>query len=109
MAEFEPQAKRVCRLAYQGVKNAFTQSSNSSGTFYPYKLLLIGETESGKTSFLNLLCNYGTVKGLGFQTGFEQLKNFNDIELENAQSKKMVSKTIGIALHNVKLNHLIQH
>ena len=88
------------------VINAFTHSSKSNGTFHPYKLLLIGETGSGKTSFLNLLCNYGTVKELGFQTGFEQLKNFNDIELENAQSKQMESKTSGIALYNVEFNGL---
>jgi len=69
-------------------------------------LLLIGETGSGKTSFLNLLCNYAIVKELGFQTGFEQLKNFNDIELENDQSKHMESKTSGTALYNVEFNGL---
>jgi len=97
---------RIGTQVYQRVKNALTQSSNSSGTFYPYKLLLIGETGSGKTSFLNLLCNYATVKKLGFETGLEQLKNFNHIELENAQSKQMESKTSGTALYSVEFNGL---
>ena len=32
----------------------------------PYNLLLIGETGSGKTSFLNLLCNFNEVLQYGF-------------------------------------------
>jgi len=69
-------------------------------------VLLIGELGFGKTSFLNLLCNHGTVKKLRFQTGFGQLKNFNDIELENVQFKQMESKTSGTALYNVEFNGL---
>jgi len=92
--------------AWHAFDNTFTQSSKSSGTFHPYKLLFIGETGSGKISFLNLLCNYTTVKELGFQTGLEQLKNLNNIELENTQSKQMESKTNNYytSLYNVELN-----
>lgn len=101
-------ATQIYRLgvqAYHGIKNVIS-SSKSVESFYPYKLLLIGETGSGKTSFLNLLCNYVTIKKLGFELGLEQLKNFNDIELENAQSKQMESKTSSTALYNIKLNDL---
>lgn len=81
-------------------------SSKSKPTFHPYKLLLIGETGSGKTSFLNLLCNYTNIKRLGGFKGLEQLKNFHDVELENAQSKQMESKTSGTTLYNIELNGL---
>ena len=96
------QIYRVGVQAYHGIKNVIS----SGESFHPYKLLLIGETGSGKTSFLNLLCNYATIKKQGFELGLEQLKNFNDIELENAQSKQMESKTSGTALYNVELNSL---
>ena len=96
------QIYRVGVQAYHGIKNVIS----SGESFHPYKLLLIGETGSGKTSFLNPLCNYATIKKQGFELGLEQLKNFNDIELENAQSKQMESKTSGTALYNVELNSL---
>lgn len=95
---------RLGAQAYHGIKNMLP--SKSGGSFHPYKMLLIGETGSGKTSFLNLLCNYAVIKKLGFESGLEQFKNFNDIELENAQSKQMESKTSGTALYNIELNDL---
>ena len=101
-------ATQIYRLgvqAYQGIKSAIS-SSKSGGSFHPYKLLLIGETGSGKTSFLNLLCNYAAIKKIGFEMGLEQLKDFNDRDLENAQSEQMESKTSGTALYNIELNDL---
>lgn len=74
---------------------------------YQYKMLLIGETGSGKTSFLNLLCNCGLVQALGgFTEGLAQFRNFNDISLENAESRKLESKTSDAKLYNVELGEL---
>ena len=73
---------------------------------HTYKMLLIGETGSGKTSFLNLLCNCGLVQALGFTDGLAQFRNFNDIKLENARASKMESKTSDAKLYNVDLNDL---
>ena len=75
----------------------------------PYKLLLIGETGSGKTSFLNLLYNCGMVQALGCGFGeeaLERFRKFNNIALENAQSIQMESKTSDAQLYNVELGDL---
>ena len=68
-------------------------SSQQQQQHHAYKLLLLGETGSGKTSFLNLLCNFGLIQALGFDEGSKQLQHFNDIALENANSRKLESKT----------------
>ena len=99
-------AQYVFRLGVQRVQGTFS-SSKPAQAFNPYKMLLIGETGSGKTSFLNLLCNYAKVKQLGSnEFDLEILDNFHDAELENAQSKQMESKTSGTVLYNVELNDL---
>ena len=74
-----------------------------------FKMLLIGETGSGKTSFLNLLYNCATVQdiGCGFGAeGLEQFKQFNDIELENAVAISMETKTSDATLYNVVVGDL---
>ena len=73
---------------------------------HAYKMLLLGETGSGKTSFLNLLCNCGLIQALGFDEGSKQLRRFNDIKLENAESRKLESKTCNAKLYNVELGEL---
>lgn len=70
-----------------------------------HKFLLLGETGSGKTSFLNLLHNCGKVEELG-KEGLEQCKDFNDISLEDPSAKKMQSKTSGAKLYDVTLGDL---
>ncbi|XP_064402355.1 uncharacterized protein LOC135348110 [Halichondria panicea] len=70
-------------------------------------MLLIGETGSGKTLFLNLLYNCATVQALGSGFGaLERFKQFNDIELENAQALSMESKTDDATLYNVAVGDL---
>ena len=71
-----------------------------------YKILLFGEVGSGKTSFLNLLCNYNLVQTLGFQASLEQFRSFNDIQLENSTSRKMESKTSDAKRYVVELGDL---
>ena len=83
--------------------SSLVKSGRSS---YKYKILLIGETGSGKTSFLNVLCNCDLIQTLGFKEGLGQLQQFNDIKIENAISCKMESKTSGAKLHNVELGEL---
>ena len=76
---------------------------------YPFKMLLIGETGSGKTSFINLLYNCSTVQALGCgfgKTGLEHFRQYNDIQLENAQSTSMESKTNDAILYNVEIGEL---
>ena len=77
---------------------------------YPYRMLLIGETGSGKTSFLNLLCNCGMIQELQYSFAEENslslLRDFNDIQLENALSHKMASKTTGAKIYRAVFGHL---
>ena len=65
-----------------------------------YKMLLLGETGSGKTSFLNLLCNYGRVKSLsGGEKTMAKFRQFHDIELEDKEARQMQSKTSGAKIY----------
>ena len=75
----------------------------------PFKLLLVGETGSGKTSFLNLLCNCSAIQALactGGEDGLDQFHQFNDIKLENAKSHQMQSKTSSAKLYNIDVGAL---
>ena len=59
-------------------------------------MLLIGETGSGKTSFLNLICNYAHLEKLGCKfdkNGFEDLKRFGDDDLENKDALTRLTGT----------------
>ncbi|XP_011408678.1 PREDICTED: uncharacterized protein LOC105315658 [Amphimedon queenslandica] len=68
-----------------------------------HTILLIGETGSGKTSFLNLLCNYGIIQELGINTGIQHFHSFNEIKLENVNCDKMQSKTSDALKYTVSL------
>ena len=102
MAAMFERAKEVAKGAYKAAKEAVTGKPHAS-----YKMLLIGETGSGKTSFLNLICNCGMIQalhvGFGDVDAFSQLRQFNAVELENAVSNQMESKTSGAKLYNVEL------
>ena len=93
--------------ALSGAKQALGIEEKSHDQ--PFKMLLIGETGSGKTSFVNLLCNCGKVQALGGDFDFdklEQFRHFNDMSLENAECHKMESKTSGAKLYDVHLSEL---
>ena len=70
-----------------------------------YKMLLVGETGSGKTSFLNLICNTAVIQKVGsdFDYKLDRFEDFNDIELENAAEYPMESKTSGARLYKANL------
>lgn len=70
------------------------------------KVLLIGETGSGKTSFLNLISNCQFIQKHGFAKGSMRFHEFNDNGLENVSSRKLESKTSGAKLYNVELCEL---
>ena len=70
-----------------------------------YKMLLVGETGSGKTSFLNLICNTAVIQMFGsdFDYRLDQFQDFNNIHLENAAEHPMQSKTSGAKLYKAEL------
>jgi len=88
--------------SFQGLLDENWSQSDS----YRYKMLLIGQIGSGKTSFLNLLCNCCLVRRLGFKEGVAKLQHFNDMKLESAELRKQESKTSGAKLYNVELGKL---
>ena len=85
---------------------------------FEYKMLLIGETGSGKTSFLNLLCNCNSVMSQRLGSEFDgaalaQFRNYNDFTLETHQACEfevpkltMKSNTSAARLYNVKVGNI---
>ena len=73
-----------------------------------YNLLLIGETGSGKTSFLNLLCNFNEVLQHGFDRAISQkrLRRFNDDLKENHKALEMQSKTDETSHYTIEIDGL---
>lgn len=104
--EFLRQGYRKLKASAPTIFQAKAAAPNPIANLNPYKMLLIGETGSGKTSFLNLICNFNLVQALGFQAGLEQFHNFNDFVLENAASQQMESKTSDAKLYNVEFHDL---
>jgi GTP-binding protein EngB required for normal cell division len=110
----ESLAKRVRDATSAGIEAAaitFLQVFRGQDPRYPFKMLFIGEAGSGKTSFLNLLYNCATVQALGCgfgKEGLEYFRQFNDIQLENAQSisESMESKTNAATRYNVEIGGL---
>ena len=73
---------------------------------HPYKMLLIGETGSGKTSFLNLLCNSKLIEELGTNIDaakLDQIRHYNDLKIEDSAAHPMASKTSEAKLYNTEV------
>ena len=104
--EFLRQGYHKLKALVPGLFQAEAPAPNPIASLNPYKMLLIGETGSGKTSFLNLICNFRLVQTLGFQAGLEQFHNFNDFALENTISLQMESKANDAKLYNVEFHDL---
>jgi GTP-binding protein EngB required for normal cell division len=96
-------ARRAMIGVVEGVKRIPLKLGLSGGDLPRYKMLLIGETGSGKTSFLNFLCNAERIQAVGFITASEGFRPFNDIALENAAASKMESKTSGAQLYKTQI------
>ena len=74
--------------------------------WHPYRMLLIGETGSGKTSFLNLLCNSKLFEELGTKVDaakFNQIKRYNDLKIEDSTARAMASKTSDAMFYNTEV------
>ena len=77
------------------------QQGHASGQLY--KMLLIGETGAGKTSFLNFICNAERIQAVGFADASKGFRPFHDIKLENAEASQMESKTSGAKLYQTTI------
>lgn len=72
-----------------------------------FKMLLIGETGSGKTSLINLFCNCALIEDTDTdQLQLNEMKEYNDILLEDPEAKKMESKTTGAKQYVTRLHKL---
>ena len=91
------------------MKSVFSkQPSGDRVTNMPYNILLIGETGSGRTSFLNLLCNFNEVLQYGFDQAISQnrLRRFNDDVKENHKALEMQSKTDETSHYTIEIDCL---
>ena len=84
-----------------------SEAINTNGSVvHPYKLLLIGETGSGKTSFLNLLCNSKLIEELGAKIDaakLDRIRHYNDLKIEDSTTCAMASKTSDAKHYNTKV------
>ena len=91
------------------LKSVFSKKpSGDRVTSIAYNLLLIGETGSGKTSFLNLLCNLNEVLQHGFDQAISQkrLRRFNDHQKEDLKALEMQSKTGQTSHYTIEIDGL---
>ena len=80
--------------------------STNGSLRHPYKLLLIGETGSGKTSFLNLLCNSKLFEELGTNVDaakLDRIRHYNDLKIEDSTARAMASKTSDAKHYNTEV------
>ena len=73
------------------------------------RILLIGETGSGKTSFINLLCNYAEVQSIldnSEEISLEKFCQFTDKQMERTGAGPMESKTFGARMYDTVLNDI---
>ncbi len=70
---------------------------------YNYKILMLGGTGAGKTSFLNLLNN--VTLATQSITNIKTLKAFNKAELENLNGGSMSSKTSDAARYEFDIGY----
>ena len=76
---------------------------------YKFRVLLIGETGSGKTSFLNLLCNSKLIEELGTRVDgakLSRIEHYNDLKIENLSDRAMESKTSDTKLYKAEICQL---
>eukprot|EP00731_Ephydatia_muelleri_P005978 Em0003g226a len=83
-----------------------SSKGNSATKGEVYHMLLVGETGSGKTSFLNLVYNVQLVHKLGFATSAKQFRKYNKIKFENPSKRPMESATIGSELYEVRFEDM---
>jgi len=69
-------------------------------------ILLLGQTGSGKSSFLNLLCNYPSVLRHGSEGVAEHVRDFRDLTHENSVSDNLTSKTDAASTYNLSMGPL---
>ena len=106
-------AKKGTRKGWSFFKSLFIDVDGSVlHSSEAYKMLLIGESGSGRTSFLNLLVNCSNVQSMGERFDEVGLTAFNPVndetlerhtQAEATSSDRMSSKTSGAKTYNVHL------
>ena len=78
-------------------------------TKHCYKLLLIGPSGAGKTTFLNLIYNLETIRSLEGKLTLELFSRCNDMALERVPLNPMESKTIGALEYQLQFGDIDVH
>ena len=86
-------------------KNVVPPSKDQSHQWY--NILLIGETGSGKTSFLNLLCFFNLIGEIGWDEALKRrLEVFNNVSLENNKADEMENATTAPSYYQFRFGDL---
>ena len=86
------------KLGLLGLKDVLISNNQDR---VAYNILLIGETGSGKTSFLNLLCNFKLVLKLKDDSSIKKLNKYHNEALENVKAAEIESATTGASYYQV--------
>lgn len=74
-----------------------------------YKVLLLGQSGAGKTSFLNLIHNLEKIRSLPGAVGISLIESCNDASLERLPTSPMQSRTIGVKEYHIKFSDIDMH
>ena len=91
----------------RGIRELIQSSKDHDWYGVTYNMMLIGESGSGKTSFLNLMCNFREILKLKEDTPvhIKTVHTFHDEKLENpSRTHEMESATTGSTYYKLDFN-----
>lgn len=99
------EAKKIAKDNAAQFMEDLTRHRNLERSTYPYTMLLIGATGSGKTSFVNLMENYFKFR-LAEHVSLSEMERITNLEKENKGAAKMESQTNDVSVYDFYIDKL---